>query len=123
MGEVANDRFRELQFAGMTAVVRIIVSRTEGVLKLPLAALRYVPHARRGSVGPEEEIKVGKPASVWVLDQARDPRPVAVGVGVGEDDGAQAALVSGPLNAGDWVIIGEAPSAAPRRLFGIRMGI
>ncbi len=121
MGEVANDRFRELQFAGMTAVVRIIVSRTEGVLKLPLAALRYVPHARRGSVGPEEEIKVGKPASVWVLDQARDPRPVAVGVG--EDDGAQAALVSGPLKAGDRVIIGEAPSAAPRRLFGIRMGI
>jgi hypothetical protein len=31
--------------------------------------------------------------------------------------------VSGPLAAGDRVIVGESANAAPRQLFGIRIGL
>lgn len=106
---------------GMTATVRITVHEARDVLKLPLSALRFEPSG--DDTAPEQLAAppdAGRPAVVWTL--AADGRPRPVTVGIGEDDGAHAALLSGPLAAGAEVVVGEVLQAAPSRLFGIRFG-
>jgi len=110
-----------LLLPGMTALVRITVNRTGPVLKVPLAALRYVPRPGQGSAADAGEVARGKPASVWIARP--DGEPKAVTIGLGEDDASHAAVLSGPLAAGDRVIVGESANAAPRQLFGIRIGL
>jgi len=115
-----------LLLPGMTALVRITVNRTGPVLKVPLAALRYVPRPGQGSAADAGEVARGKPASVWIARPNGEPK--AVTIGLGEDDASHAAVLSGPLAAGDRVIVGESGNAAPRstrpprQLFGIRIG-
>jgi HlyD family secretion protein len=106
---------------GMTALARITVSRTGPVAKIPLAALRYAPKPGQGIAAEQREVSQGKPASVWITDPNGDQR--AVVVGLGEEDATHAALLSGPLQPGDRVIVGEAANTAPRQLFGIRIGL
>jgi HlyD family secretion protein len=109
-----------LLLPGMTALVRITVNRTGSVLKVPLAALRYVP--KPGQRAAEQgEVSRGKPASVWIAGADGDPK--AVVIGLGEDDASHAAVLSGPLAPGDRVIVGESTNAAPRKMFGIRIGL
>jgi HlyD family secretion protein len=109
-----------LLLPGMTALVRITVNRTGSVLKVPLAALRYVP--KPGQRAAEQgEVSRGKPASVWIAGADGDPK--AVVIGLGEDDASHAAVLSGPLAPGDRVIVGESTNAAPRQMFGIRIGL
>jgi HlyD family secretion protein len=127
-----------LLLPGMTALVRITVNRTGPVLKVPLAALRYAPKPKEGAgAAAAEQGKVGngvqpawagdlqfsrgRAASVWTLGADGEPRSVLVGLG--DDDSSHAAVLSGPLSPGDRVILGEAATAAPRRLFGIRIGL
>jgi HlyD family secretion protein len=125
-----------LLLPGMTALVRITVNRTGPVLKVPLAALRYAPKPKEGAAAAEQsspgngiqpawagdlQFSRGRAASVWTLGPDGQPRSVLVGLG--EDDSSHAAVLGGPLSAGDRVIIGEAATAAPRRLFGIRIGL
>jgi HlyD family secretion protein len=110
-----------LLLPGMTALARIVTNRTGPVSKLPLAALRYAPKPGQGIAAQASEITRGRPATVWVVGPDGEPRSVAVGLG--EDDSSHAALVSGPLSAGDRVIVGDVVIAAPRRLFGIRIGL
>jgi HlyD family secretion protein len=125
-----------LLLPGMTALVRITVNRTGPVLKVPLAALRYAPKPKEGAAAAEQasagngvqpawagdlQFSRGRAASVWMLGPDGVPR--AVLVGLGEDDSSHAAVLAGPLSAGDRVIVGEAATAAPRRLFGIRIGL
>jgi HlyD family secretion protein len=125
-----------LLLPGMTALVRITVNRTGPVLKVPLAALRYAPKPKEGAAAAGQgnaangsqpawagglQFSRGRAASVWTL--GADGQPTSVLVGLGEDDSSHAAVLSGPLSPGDLVIVGEAPTAAPRRLFGIRIGL
>jgi len=58
---------------------------------------------------------------VWVSGENGEPRGLVVGIG--EDDASQAAVVSGALHQGDRVIVGEVTENAPKRLFGIRIGL
>ena len=109
-----------LLLPGMTAVARITVSRTGPVTQIPLAALRYRPGPEQVGLAAPPEIPRGRPASVWVLGKNGEPK--AVSVGVGEDDASHAAILSGPLKPGDRVIVADAASAAPRGLFGLRVG-
>lgn len=106
---------------GMTALARVTVSRVGPVLTIPLPALRYAPKPGHAPTAEQAEIAEGKPASVWMVGP--DGRPQAVVVGVGEDDTARAAVLSGPLKPGDRVIVGEAETAGPRQFFGIRVGL
>jgi HlyD family secretion protein len=110
-----------LLLPGMTALVRITVNRTGPVLKLPLAALRFSPRTGRSQQDARNEIATGKPASVWVLGDDGEPRGLVVGLG--EDDANHSAVVSGRLHEGDRVIVGEVAETAPKRLFGIRIGL
>jgi HlyD family secretion protein len=111
-----------LLLPGMTATVRITVHEDEAVLKLPLAALRFAPSGN--APAPEQPAAppdAGRPATVWTLSADGALRPVTVGIGA--DDGAQAAILSpGPLAEGASVVIGEVVERAPDRLFGIRFG-
>jgi HlyD family secretion protein len=109
-----------LLLPGMTAVAHITVSRTGPITQIPLAALRYRPRPEQAGPAAPPEIPRGRPASVWVLGENGEPK--AVSVGVGEDDASHAAILSGPLKPGDRVIVADATSAAPRGLFGLRVG-
>jgi HlyD family secretion protein len=146
---------------GMTANITITVDQRDRVLKVPNAALRYVPpdsvnpealpagspavsdmdHARQSATAedrteppvhialapgqkwdPADKIRFGKPQGrveragvVWVLNAGKpEARPVRVGI----TDGAFTEVISGSLNEGDAVIVGDSsaptPSTAPR---------
>jgi HlyD family secretion protein len=103
---------------GMTANVSIVVAQKEDVLKVPNAALRFVP-PRTDQVGHE-----GKPVrtspvqrgpspggslvsanrSIW--KQGPDGELESVSVQTGISDGSATELVSGSLSEGDEVIVG-----------------
>ncbi len=106
---------------GMTAVARITVSRIGPVAKIPLAALRYVPKSGQGVAAGQREVSQGKPATVWIAGENGDQKAVAIGVV--EEDATHAAMLSGPLQPGDRVIVGDVANTAPRQLFGIRIGL
>ena len=108
-----------LLLPGMTALVRITVEQTGPVLKFPLAALRFSPRNARPE--PQRRGDRGKPASLWVSGENGEPKAIVVGIGA--DDASQVAVVSGALRRGDRVIIGEVADHAPKRLFGIRIGL
>jgi hypothetical protein len=58
---------------------------------------------------------------VWVSGD--NGKPNELYLGLGEDDASHAAVVSGPLHEGDRVIVGEVEETAPKRLFGMRIGL
>ncbi len=116
---------------GMTANVSIIVARKDQVLKVPNAALRFVPPkserqdaasgaARSVSGAPPTAGETRKdhaqaPAShdgtareptsvVWKIGASGEPEPVPIQRGV--SDGTATEVVSGPLNEGDQLIVG-----------------
>ena len=100
---------------GMTATATITVARQDGVLLVPLAALRYAPPvetaedrsgsgllgyifpARPGS-GPRQKVDG---SSLWVL---RDGKPERVAITPGSSDGRVMAVTSDALKEGDLVI-------------------
>ena len=114
------DNRESLLLPGMTALVRITVNRTGPVLKLPLAAIRFAPKAGQYEPAQQSDVPLGKPASVWIMDKNGTPKPVLLGLG--EDDVSHAEVLSGPLAAGDRVIVGEMINSSSNRLFGIRLG-
>jgi HlyD family secretion protein len=116
---LSTDNEDRLLLPGMTASAKITINSMQAVLKLPLAALHYAP--TDGYATPAPEVARGKPASVWVA--GKDGRPQPVTVGLGEEDGSYAVVVSGALTEGDRVIVGEAAGPPAKRLFGIRIGL
>ncbi len=85
---------------GMTAVVRIVIAEHDNVLRVPSAALRYVPAAAAGSAPPAAPMA----ARVWVL---RDGRPQPVPITAGLDDYVNTEVLAGDLRLQDQVIIAE----------------
>lgn len=123
---IAADNSELLLLPGMTAILQITVAEVRDVLKIPSAALRFRPMnsnvatdqvaAERTRSGPPEQ---GAPALVWVLDGgAIYPRMIGIGV---RDSGA-VQVMSGPLTAGENVVIGTAAVSEGSSLFGIRAG-
>ena len=111
-----------LLLPGMTAQLRIVVSDTGNVLKIPGQALRFRPNgASLASSGQTaSQVGSGAPATVWVVGSDGQPRPVAVKLGENDDSGA--ALLGGPLTESQEVIIGIANSQKKGRYFGVRLG-
>jgi HlyD family secretion protein len=110
-----------LLLPGMTAQLRIVVSDSGDVLKIPNQALRFRPVDP--AAGLENQGQVGSSkgsATVWVVNGDSRPDPVAVKLGASDDSGA--ALLEGPLTEGQQVITGVASSQSRRSYFGVRLG-
>jgi HlyD family secretion protein len=102
-----------LLLPGMTANLRIVVSDTGPVLKVPNQALRFRPQSAAPTANGD--------ATVWVLDARGEGTPVKIKTGATDSTGTQ--LVSGPLTEGQKIIIGVAASEKRTALFGIRVGL
>ena len=104
---------------GMTANVSIVVAQRDDVLKIPNAALRFMPqrfepHASRQTTaksageaasGPPVTAAGGPPPrAIW--KQTEDGDPVAVMVHTGISDGASTEILSGAVTEGDEVLVG-----------------
>lgn len=101
-----NDELKLLP--GMTAAVNIIVdSRTEAI-KVPRAALRFVPTA----AGDEKAVAALQPTgndTVWRLGPGNRPEPVPIKTGI--SDGVFTEVVEGALHPGEELIVGFAENS------------
>jgi HlyD family secretion protein len=111
-----------LLLPGMTAVLRIVVSDTGEVLKVPNQALRFRPRAGSAPepVPSSARSAVGASGTVWVVGKEGKPTPVAVKLGANDDKNTQ--LLAGPLSEGQELILGAADSQSRSGFFGIRLG-
>jgi HlyD family secretion protein len=109
---------------GMTANARIVTAERDGVLRVPLQAIRFTPGGfRQGAAAQSPSTRpqaAGSGERVWVL---RNGRPQAVPVTTGLRDNSYVEIVRGDLKTGDEVIVNEtgegaagAGGSAPRRL-------
>jgi HlyD family secretion protein len=103
-----------LLLPGMTAQLRIVVSNTGGILKIPNQALRFRPK----DAGPAFSRQAS--ATAWLIGDDGRPSPVAVKLGASDDNST--ALLEGPLREGQQVIIGLANSENQRSYLGVRLG-
>ncbi|WLI90718.1 efflux RND transporter periplasmic adaptor subunit [Massilia sp. R2A-15] len=102
------DNPARLLMPGMTASARIVTERRDNVLRVPDAALRYLPPGvgeQRGAPAPRRGAgKNGRAAQVWVTHEGKLRRiPILTGL----DDDAYAEVLEGDLRAGDQVIVSE----------------
>jgi HlyD family secretion protein len=110
-----------LLLPGMTADLRILVSDTGNVLKIPNQALRFRPEATNI---PERQLEqqvssVGTLSTVWIIG-TDGPAPVTVHVGQSDDSSTQ--LLDGPLTQGEPLIVGVGNSQVPAGFLGLRLG-
>jgi len=112
-----------LLLPGMTAQLRIVVSNTGEILKIPSQALRFRPNGAGLASGHQSASQAASfkaSATVWLVGDDGRPNPVAVRLGASDDNSA--ALLEGPLNEGQQVIIGVANSQNQMGYFGVRFG-
>jgi HlyD family secretion protein len=112
-----------LLLPGMTAQLRIVVSDTGGILKIPSQALRFRPNGAGPASDPQSANQAASSkasATVWLVGDDGRPNPVAVRLGPSDDNSA--ALLEGALTEGQQVIIGIANSEKQRGYFGVRLG-
>ena len=112
-----------LLLPGMTAQLRIVVSDTGGILKIPSQALRFRP-TDAGSASAQESANRSTSstasATVWLIGDSGRPKPVAVRLGVSDDNSAE--LLDGAVAEGQQVIVGIANSQKQKSYFGVRLG-
>ena len=104
---------------GMTANVSIVVAQKDNVLKVPNAALRFVPpksdqgdgkpagakSAKNDGTGRAVAAGSGSPArTVWRQTESGEPAPTVVQTGI--SDGAATEIISDALTEGEQVIVG-----------------
>lgn len=125
---------RELRLKpGMTANVSIVVAQRDRILKVPNAALRFVPpqsdraesHGREG-VGERPEARAaggrspalsaesgGTSRKIWKLGTTGEPEALAVQTGI--SDGLWTEVLSGPIMERENVIVGIDTPRGERR--------
>jgi HlyD family secretion protein len=125
---------RELRLKpGMTANVSIVVTRRDQVLKIPNAALRFVPpqsdraesHGREGTgERPEAQATRGRsipgsaesggmPKKIWKLGESGEPESLVIQTGI--SDGLWTEVLAGPVTEHDKVIVGVDALRGERR--------
>lgn len=98
------DNTEQSLLPGMTANVTVVVDELENVLKIHNAAFFFRPWS-------PQEMRRRSDSRVWVLDDAGEPKPVAIQYGV--TDGSVSEVVNGDLTEGQNVIIGvKVPDSA-----------
>jgi HlyD family secretion protein len=112
-----------LLLPGMTAALRIVVSDTENILKIPNQALRFRP---AGAVSKSDGKEHGHApssegsATVWTLSEDARPTPIAVKLGVSDDQSTQ--LTDSSLVQDQRLIVGTVHSQKRSSFFGVRLG-
>ena len=99
------------------------MSDTGEILKIPSQALRFQPNGAGPASGPQSANQAASSkasAAVWLVGDDGRPSPVAVRLGASDDHSA--ALLEGPLNEGQQVIVGIANSQKQTGYFGVRLG-
>ena len=96
---------------GLTANVRILVDRREGVLKIPNAALRFKPPSPDGEPLAAQE-KTRGPSQIWILD---DGRLSGVAVTLGLSDEYFTEVLGGDVKEGQSVVVGLGARDGSRR--------
>jgi HlyD family secretion protein len=109
---------------GMTAELRILVSSTGEVLKIPNKALRFHPEVtdpalERQAVQQQSASLPGTVATVWMIGKNGRPEPMTVHVGQSDDSSTQ--LLDGPVTEGQRLIVGVENSQVGGPL-GLRVG-
>lgn len=102
---------------GMTAVVRILVEEAHDALRVPNAALRFMPGAVAEPAAPAGETAGGSPPAsahlrerVWILDPEGRPRPVPIRLGISDE--RFSAVTAGALESGQLLIIDRLSSGS-----------
>jgi HlyD family secretion protein len=108
---------------GMTANLRVVVARKNGVLKVPNTALRFrpvgVPPGEAQLSGGADPASgrpggsLGMPGRVFVVGP--DGRPTPVSLWLGATDGRMTEVLAGELAEGQAVITGTAPAGLVER--------
>jgi HlyD family secretion protein len=112
-----------LLYPGMTAMLRIVVRDGEAMLTIPNQALRFRPPGIAfGTAAQTEAVtdSLGATATVWVVDEAGQPAPVAVSTGSADENATE--LRAGPLREGQPLIVGVASSHTRTGSWGLRLG-
>jgi HlyD family secretion protein len=112
-----------LLLPGMTAQLRIVVSNSGEILKIPRQALRFRPNDASPASGRQSANQAASSrafTTVWLIGD--DGRPNAVTVRLGASDDSSAAVLEGSLKEGQQVIIGIANSQKQSGYFGVRLG-
>jgi HlyD family secretion protein len=111
-----------LLLPGMTAQLRIVVSDARGILKIPSQALRFRPNDAGPPTGREgaNQAASSQTATVWLVGDGGRPKPVAVRLGVSDDNSSE--LLEGPIAEDQQVIVGIANSQKQSSYFGLRLG-
>lgn len=98
---------------GMTARIQFEVERVENAVKIPNAALRFIPRAESEKLRKQTaKSETSKSPSVY---QLKDGKPVKVTVALGLSDGKFTAITSDDLKAGDTVVTAEERGGEPKR--------
>ena len=102
---------------GMTANATFVVAERKDVLRIPNAALRFLPDAKLlQSLGIAVPGPIAEPKTRWVWTlRANRPSPERVEIGI--SDGTLTEMTAGTLHAGDTLVTDM--SAAPGRRFGL----
>jgi HlyD family secretion protein len=112
-----------LLYPGMTATLRIIVESSGEVLKVPLQALHFHPPAAAGANAMPHDLRsagVDATATIWVLGPDGRPTPIRVATGLSDESGTE--VRSGPLAAGQQIVVATAEAPSSRGYFGLRLG-
>ncbi|PWT84361.1 MAG: HlyD family secretion protein [Proteobacteria bacterium] len=110
-----------LLLPGMTAQLRVVVSDTGEVLKIPNQALRFRPNGADPSAAQPGRGQGSRPtATVWI--DGGEGRAMPVRLRLGASDGNSTEMAEGPLKAGQSLIVGTASPRTQQGFFGIRLG-
>jgi HlyD family secretion protein len=114
-----------LLLPGMTAELRVVVSDTGSVLKIPNQALRFRPKVTDAAIYPQAPQQSAPSAAmlatVWIV--GTDGRPTSIAVHVGQSDDTSTQLLDGPLTEGQSLIVGVGTSQPRGGFLGLRLGL
>lgn len=114
------DNPEHILLPGMTAYVSVTLSEQKDVLRVPNAALRYRPAQQDGeSNGKLRRDRNTSTRNVYVL---RNGKPEAVAIEPGITDSRYTAVLSGALQPGEPLVVGDALAASAKgSSSGVRM--
>lgn len=92
-------------YPGMTASVKIVTGRRDGVLRVSNAALRFTPLGKDTAAPGRAGGQRGVAQAVYVLSPDGGVRAVAVSIGA--TDGTWSEVTGGGLKAGDSVVVAQ----------------